>query len=406
MHSLNQVKKLVSCGRDSARSLPLWRGFLLIPLILVCFASAPQTQAGQARPDVSPAPDGCYPGLNTAEGCQALQNAPFGSANTALGWRSLFAPNGASFCVGVGAGSLVLNQGDLNTAVGTASVLLNVLGTRNTGVGVATLLNNAGNAQGDGSFNDAVGAFALNGNIDGFSNNAMGDSALFRNEHGAANTAVGDLALENNDATGDGAANNNTAVGASALLNDVNGSENTGVGAGVGPNIANGFNNTYIGNFVGTDADDEDGTIRINDISNGNGAGSLQCYIGGIWNNPQPVGGSVVLVTLDLDNDHLGFDSGPSGPARPHRSAPQPRLRPQPHQALLNEKVEKLQATVAQQQKEIGQQQKKIEILIAQLRKQAETFTAQLQEHAAEIQKVSAQLEVNKVPPRTVLNNQ
>ena len=91
---------------------------------------------------------------------------------------------------------------------------------------------------------------------------------------GAQNTAVGDLALENNDATGSGDANNNTAVGASALINNVNGSENTGVGAGVGPNLANGFNNTYIGNFVGTEADDEDGTIRIDDLSNGNGAGS------------------------------------------------------------------------------------------------------------------------------------
>ena len=67
MHSLNQVNKLVSCGRDPARSLPLWRGFLLIPLILVCFAFAPQTRA------VVPAPDGCYAGFTTAEGCQALQ---------------------------------------------------------------------------------------------------------------------------------------------------------------------------------------------------------------------------------------------------------------------------------------------------------------------------------------------
>ena len=66
MYSLNQVNKLVSCGRDPARSLPFWRGFLLIPLILVCFAFAPQTRA------VSPAPDGGYPGFNTAEGDQAL----------------------------------------------------------------------------------------------------------------------------------------------------------------------------------------------------------------------------------------------------------------------------------------------------------------------------------------------
>ena len=46
-------------------------------------------------------------------------------------------------------------------------------------------------------------------------------------------------------------------------------------------------------------ADDEDSTIRIGDFSDGNGAGSLVCYIGGIWNNLQPVSGSVVVVTLD-----------------------------------------------------------------------------------------------------------
>ena len=36
-----------------------------------------------------------------------------------------------------------------------------------------------------------------------------------------------------------------------------------------------GFNNTYIGDFVGTLAPDESNTIRIGDLSNGNGAGSL-----------------------------------------------------------------------------------------------------------------------------------
>jgi len=389
MYSLNQVKKLVSCGRDSARSLPLWRGFLLIPLILVCFAFAQQTQA------ISPTPDGCYPSFNTAEGCQTLQFAPFGIGNTALGWRSLFAPNDGSFNTGTGAGALVLTQGSANTGVGTAAVLLNVLGSRITGVGAAALLNDTGDTDGNGSFNGAVGAFALNQNTTGFSNNAMGDSALFNNQIAAQNTAVGDLALENNDATGDGDGNNNVAVGASALNNNVNGSENTGVGTGVGPNLANGFNNTYIGNFVGSalaqdGTGDEDGTIRINDLSNGNGAGSLECYIGGIWNNEQPVGGSVVVVTLDLDNDHLGWDGdfarGGNRPAAPHRSVPQPRGRPElGHQAML-EKVEKLQATVAQQQTTI------------------ETLTAQLREQAAQIQKVSAQVEMIRPTPRVVEN--
>ena len=392
MHSLNQVKKLVSCGRDSARSLPLWRGFLLIPLILVCLAFAPQTQAAPATPDISPAPDGCYPGFTTAEGCQALNLVTTGVANTALGWRSLFSAGTSSFNVGVGAGALVLNHGgangagDANTACGTAALLLNTAGQRNTAVGAAAMVNNAGDVDGNGSFNGAVGAFALNGNETGFSNNAMGDSAMELNTNAAANTAIGDLALRNNDATGAGDANNNVAVGASTMFNNVTGSENTVLGTGSGPNLQSGFNNTYIGNFVGSDpdfADEEDGTIRINDISNGNGAGSLECYIGGIWNNEQPLGKNVVLVTLDLTNDHLGWTAGTTAPDVPHRNAPQPRGRPQTgHQAMLNE----LRATVAQQQQQI------------------ETLTAQLREQAAQLQKVSAQVEMIRPTPRVVEN--
>ena len=395
MYSLNQVNKLVSCGRDPARSLPFWRGFLLIPLILVCFAFAPQTRA------VSPAPDGGYPGFNTAEGDQALFLLFGGIGNTGLGWRSEFSNIGASFNTGVGAGSLVLNNADANTALGTAALLLNVDGFQNTAVGAAAMVFNDGNATTfEGFYNGAVGAFALNANVTGFSNNAMGDSALTKNINAAANTAVGDLALENNDATGDGAANNNVAVGASALANDVNGSENTGVGSNVGLNLANGFNNTYLGNFVGSldGTPDEDSTIRIGDISNGNGAGSLECYIGGIFNNEQPVGGDVVVVTLNLTNDHLGFDPGVArsgkAPAKPNRSIPQPRVRPNAsNHAMLNQKVEQLQATVTQQQATVAQQQKQIE-----------TLTVQLREQAAQIQKVSAQLEMVRPTPRVVEN--
>jgi hypothetical protein len=123
VYSLNQVKTLVSCGRDPARSLPLWHGFLLIPLILVCFAVAPQTRA------VVPAPDGGYPGFNMAEGDQALQLLIGGFGNTALGWRSNFSAVGANFNTGAGAGTLLLNTADENTAVGAAALLLNTAGT-------------------------------------------------------------------------------------------------------------------------------------------------------------------------------------------------------------------------------------------------------------------------------------
>ena len=67
------------------------------------------------------------------------------------------------------------------------------------------------------------------------------------------------------------------------------------------------------------------------------------------------------------------------------RSAPGAPTRP----AMLNGKVgrvEKLEATVAQQQKQI------------------ETLTAQLREQAAQIQKVSAQLEMVRPTPRVVEN--
>ena len=81
------------------------------------------------------------------------------------------------------------------------------------------------------------------------------------------------ITLWNNDSDALGLGNNNTAVGAVALFNNVDGSENTVVGTGAGQNVITGFNNTYLGDLVGTFAADESNTIRIGDVSNGNGAG-------------------------------------------------------------------------------------------------------------------------------------
>src|SRR5438045_3294630 len=52
---------------------------LLISLLIVCFALLPRAQA------VVPAPDGGYPGGNTAEGTNALFSLTSGVWNTALG---------------------------------------------------------------------------------------------------------------------------------------------------------------------------------------------------------------------------------------------------------------------------------------------------------------------------------
>ena len=100
------IQKLVSRGRDPARPLPLRRGFLLIPLVLVCFALRAQA-APQAAP--SPSPDGCYPNFTTAEGCHALSTLTTGAGNTAVGWYSLASDTSGSFNTGLGGGTLVLN---------------------------------------------------------------------------------------------------------------------------------------------------------------------------------------------------------------------------------------------------------------------------------------------------------
>ena len=407
-------------------------------------ASLPTAQA------VNPPPDGSYPNFTTAEGQKALFSLTTGSANTAVGSFSLFSNTESSFNTATGAGTLMLNTGDENTAFGAASLLFNTIGSDNTAVGTAALLNNTTGSENtavgtealefntDGNpntavgyaalennlsaggntavgydallfndssangfpfgwYNNAVGANALTSNVDGYSNNAFGTHALFFNVNGVANTAIGYYALWNNDSDALGLGNGNTAVGPSALFNNVDGSDNTAVGDSTGRNVIAGFNNTYIGDFVAILAGDESNTIRIGDLSNGNGAGSLQCYIGGIWNNPQPVGGRVVVVTLDLDNDHLGYDAnlngGSSAPAAP-RTSPVPRSAPGAlthPTAMLNGKVgrdETLQATVARLQKEI------------------ETLRALLREQAAQIQNVSAQVQASQPVPQVALNNQ
>src|SRR6516162_6453137 len=154
MYSLIELKTLVSSGRDPARSLPLRRGFLLIPLILVSFAFLPQMQA-QLPPEIPGNPDGCYPNFTTAEGCNALHQLFGGLGNTAVGWYSNFLAGDASFNTSVGAGTLALTSGagsNDNTAVGTAAMILNLSGSDNVAVGSNALVFNM-----SAGFNNAVG---------------------------------------------------------------------------------------------------------------------------------------------------------------------------------------------------------------------------------------------------------
>src|SRR5207253_3965010 len=139
MYPLNQLKTLVSCGRDPARSLPFRRGFLLIPLMLVCFALSPQTQA-VPQPE-TPDP-GAKPVSDTADGQNALKSITTGIHNSAFGFDALLSNSDANFNTAIGSATLLLNDGAQNTAVGTGALLSNTIGSPNTAVGTFAMFFN------------------------------------------------------------------------------------------------------------------------------------------------------------------------------------------------------------------------------------------------------------------------
>src|SRR6266700_1919434 len=132
--------------RGSLRVQPIWiiRSFLLIPLALACFAFS-QTARAVLPP---PAPDGGYPGGNTAEGTNALLSLTTGLYNTGIGIFSLLSITDGSFCTGVGAGALLANTADKNTAIGAGALLSNTTGDANTANGTFALFSNT---TGDGN---------------------------------------------------------------------------------------------------------------------------------------------------------------------------------------------------------------------------------------------------------------
>ena len=168
-----------------------------VVFVLVWFAIAPLVRA------VVPAPDGGYPGFNTAEGQNALFNLTTGVGNTAVGWFSLWSDTDGSYNTAVGAGTLLFNVGNQSTGEGA----------QNTAIGTAALLNNT-----TGSFNTATGTTALVNNTEGVGNTAVGGSALYSNITGINNTAVGHIALfTNNGDPSFGEGSFNCAFGAYAL---------------------------------------------------------------------------------------------------------------------------------------------------------------------------------------------
>ena len=183
-----------------------------------CFALLPAPNAF----GVVPAPDGGYPGFNTAEGQNALLHLTTGTANTALGWVSLENVTAGSFNTGCWRWNPCAQQRRSEYGHWRCSALaehhrqpttrpMERLPFLTTPKAAATR---------------PVVLSALNSNTTGNGNTATGDRALLSNTTGEVNTATGDSALLNNT-TG----NFNTAIGDSALINSTTGDFNTALGA-------------------------------------------------------------------------------------------------------------------------------------------------------------------------------
>jgi len=410
MYPLNQLKTLVSCGRDPARSLPLRRGFLLIPLILVSFALCPQVQSAVDTPD----PGSVGGVFNTADGQSALASVTTGAANSAFGAFSQLSLTTGNFNTAVGVLALDLNNADSNTALGFGAMLLNTVGagantgTQNTAVGVDALFTNTGGAnEGDGSFNDAVGAFSLVLNTNGSSNNAFGNSALFNNIIGSANTAIGDVALANNDSTGAGLGNANTAVGAGALFSNTDGDSNNAVGFNsLGANADGLFNNA-----VGFDAMADNvsgaGNVAVGDSAGAGVEGDFNIYIGafaGPAPSPAPVAESETIRIGDVFNTDCfigGIFGATATGGLPVVVNSDGKLGTVPAGSPMSMNQLLKQQRVVQESKAATERQAAV---IALQEGQIKALTAGLREQAEQIQKVSAQLEMVRPTPRVVEN--
>jgi len=258
-------------------SIQLKNIVLILVTGLVCFGFSPAMRA------VTPAPDGGYTGWNTAEGQDALFSLTSGDFNTAIGGHALFADTTGSHNTAVGAFSLAANSsGFWNMAAGQGTLRYNTTGFGNTASGYQALYYNT-----TGSYNTAEGNQALYYNATGSGNTADGVGALYYNTTGYQNTADGTQALYDNTTGG-----NNTAIGQFALYHNTTGNGSVAVGDNALVK-STGSGNIAIGALAGIHVSTASNVICIGsdgaDVDNG-------CYIGNI-SGADATGGDAVFVT-------------------------------------------------------------------------------------------------------------
>jgi len=274
--------------------------------------------------------------------------------------------------------------------------------------------------------NTADGDRALFSLTTSLANTAIGYQALFSNTTGGFNTANGGTALYHNT-TG----SSNTATGVRALLNNTTGSNNIALGDSAGLNLTMGSNNIDIGHFGHAG---ESNTIRI-----GTSGTQTQTFIAGI--SGAAISGTIVVVNgngkLGVATSSERFKETIKRMDKASRAIH--ALKPVtfyykkeldrdgvPQFGLVAEEVEKVnpalitrdadgkpytvryEAVNAMLLNEFLKEHRKVQELeatVAQQQKGMEVLAAQLKEQAAQIQKVSAQLEVSKPAPQIVVND-
>ena len=404
---------------------------------------------------------------NTAVGQNALlfndiDNMGVANGNTAVGNSALVFNTDGARNTAVGFVALGLNDGgNENTAVGYGALVANVAGNDNTAVGFSALNANTGGS------NVAVGERAAEANTLGAVNTAVGSLALTTNTTGTENTAVGRRALENldggheNTAVGWGAGMSYTGT---ETNNICIGDQTTGV-AGESNTIRIGDNSPN-GGIIVSDANPVANAVAVGSgLPNSGGfvilvtplgaamslgadlptVGSIT-KVGGIVGNPNPSAGTIFDVNIETaagpSFQRLGIDMS----SRRYKDDIKPmdklseaifNLKPVSYRVkkeinpaqpmtfgLIAEDVAEACPALASYMdgqpmgvqyramsvmllNEFLKEHKKVEeqqASIAELKSTVGVLTAQLKEQAAQIQKVSAQLEVSKPEPQVVVN--
>ena len=353
----------------------------VLTFLLACFGVLDRAQA------VITDPDDWFANGNTGSGNHALFNLRAGHYNTAFGLMSLNSLFDSAYNTAVGAGALFANNGNNNTATGASALLCNTTGEDNTAIGFQALMNNT-----DGNSNIAIGSYALQANTGSF-NVGMGWDTLGGNSTG----------------------NSNTALGYGALFTNTTGSANVALGAFSGKGVTTAFNVMCLGyGVLGADVDNS-------------------TWIGNVWGVTTQSGNTAPVVVSDSgqlgmvassqrfkkDIANMAAASEAILSLRPVTFHYKTDARETPQFGLVAEEVAKVNPALVVPDKdgkpytvrydavnamllnEFLKEHRKVEKLEAALRTVNERLTGQ----DAKLAKVSAQLDLSKSAPQTVLND-